>query len=84
MLYAPWHQPPIRVSRRVLGTAALRPAPGPADGVHQPFEPEISWRPWSVPVAEADIPRLHEVLAAIGPSQLADMQARLHCAGQHM
>ena len=69
------------------GSCLLVPAvgaPPAADGVHQPFEPELDWRPWSVPVAEADIPRLHEVLGAIGPDQLAQMQSRLHCAMQHM
>jgi hypothetical protein len=35
-------------------------------------------------VAEADIPRLHEVLAAIGNASLEAMQDRLHCAAQHL
>ena len=49
------------------------------DGVLQPFEPELPWTDWSVPVAEADIPRLHEILAAITPKKLAAMQVG-HCA----
>lgn len=54
------------------------------DGVHQPWEPELDWRRFSVPVAEADIPRLHKVLEAVTPQQLADMQAALQCAAQHL
>ncbi len=45
-----------------------------ADGVHQPFEPELPWHEFSVPVAEADIPELHTRLEAIAPQQLAHMQ----------
>ncbi|KXZ41223.1 hypothetical protein GPECTOR_636g743 [Gonium pectorale] len=44
------------------------------DGLHQPFEPELPWGDFSVPVAEKDIPRLHEILEAIPPERLAAMQ----------
>ena len=52
--------------------------------MHQPFEPELDWRPWSVPVAEADIPRLHHILDAVGNATLEAMQDRLYCAAQHL
>ena len=45
------------------------------DFVLQPFEPELDWRTFSVPVAEADVPTLHEKLAAISDVKLAQMQA---------
>ncbi|KAG2448653.1 hypothetical protein HYH02_006010 [Chlamydomonas schloesseri] len=54
------------------------------DGVYQPFEPELPWADFSVPVPEADIPRLHEILEDLPPSQVEQMQSRLHCAAQHM
>ena len=44
------------------------------DGVYQPFEPELPWADFSVPVAEDDIPRLHEVLEALPPEQVEQMQ----------
>ena len=46
------------------------------DGVHQPFEPEINWPEFSLHVAEADIPKLHDKLAAFNTSALVWMQAR--------
>ncbi|GFR41319.1 hypothetical protein Agub_g2003 [Astrephomene gubernaculifera] len=54
------------------------------DGVHQPFEPELRWADFSVPVPERDIARLHEVLGAVTEEQVATMQSRLRCAAQHM
>ena len=45
------------------------------DFVLQPFESELDWRTFSVPVAEADVPTLHETLAAITDGKLAQMQA---------
>jgi hypothetical protein len=47
------------------------------DGFEQPFEVLLPYNLFTIRVAEADIPRLHEILAAITPQQLADMQARL-------
>ena len=52
------------------------------DFVLQPFEPELDWHTFSVPVAEADVPTLHETLAAISDAKLAQMQVRgHHCWG---
>ena len=44
------------------------------DHVLQPFEPELRWEDWSVHVAEKDIPHLHDILAAVPPERLAEMQ----------
>ncbi|PNH10645.1 putative glucuronosyltransferase, partial [Tetrabaena socialis] len=55
-----------------------------ADSVSEPFEPAVSWEQWGVRVAEADIPRMHDILAAITPEQLRAKQAQMHCAAQHM
>ncbi|GFR40126.1 hypothetical protein Agub_g681, partial [Astrephomene gubernaculifera] len=55
-----------------------------ADHVAEPFEPALSWQRWGVRAAEADIPRLHELLAGVGEEQLAGMRSRMHCAAQHM
>ena len=46
------------------------------DNFEQPLEPFLPYDQFSVRVAEADIPRLHEILDAVTPQQLADMQAR--------
>ena len=46
------------------------------DFVLQPFEPELNWTAFSVPVAEADIPRMHEILDQISGDRLAQMQVR--------
>lgn len=56
------------------------------DHVMQPFEPELDWSAFSVPVAEQDIPVLHEKLAEVEaqPGAVAAMQQALHCATQHM
>jgi hypothetical protein len=40
----------------------------------QPFEPELPWKTFSLAVAEADIPRLHEILANISLQQLASLR----------
>ncbi len=45
------------------------------DYVLQPFEPELDWSSFSVPVLEADVPRMHEVLAAISKAKISEMQA---------
>jgi hypothetical protein len=50
------------------------------DDVMQPFEPELDWSAFSVHVAEADIPRMHNLLAAISPARLEQMQVRRACA----
>ncbi|KAG2430415.1 hypothetical protein HXX76_009940 [Chlamydomonas incerta] len=55
-----------------------------ADGVAEPFEPAVSWSDWGVRVAEADVPQLHTLLDDIGPQALAEKQARMRCAAQHM
>ncbi|GLC58436.1 hypothetical protein PLESTB_001358800 [Pleodorina starrii] len=55
-----------------------------ADGVAEPFEPALDWGQWGVRLAEADIPRAHEILDNISPQQLAEKQSRMHCAAQHM
>ena len=44
------------------------------DFVLQPFEPELDWRSFSVPVAEAEVPRLHEIIEAISEDKLKEMQ----------
>ncbi|KAG2483237.1 hypothetical protein HYH03_017894 [Edaphochlamys debaryana] len=55
-----------------------------SDGVLEPFEPALSWSDFGVRVAEADIPRLHEILEAITPEEYALKASRLRCAAQHM
>jgi hypothetical protein len=40
----------------------------------QPFEPELPWPEFSVTVKEADVPRMHEILAAISPDKIKEMQ----------
>ncbi len=42
----------------------------------QPFEPELPWPEFSVAIAEADVPRMHSLLASITPAKLTAMQAR--------
>ena len=54
------------------------------DGVLQPFEPEMRWSEFSLHVPEDDIHRMHEIIDAVTPKQLASMQERLHCAAQHL
>ncbi|KAG2482087.1 hypothetical protein HYH03_018962 [Edaphochlamys debaryana] len=54
------------------------------DGILEPFEPALSWSDFGVRVAEDDIPRLHQILEAIGPEELAQKQERMRCAAQHM
>lgn len=44
------------------------------DRVLQPFEPEVPWTSWSVPVAEGNISRLHEILEGISSEELKAMQ----------
>ncbi|KAG2484983.1 hypothetical protein HYH03_016277 [Edaphochlamys debaryana] len=57
-----------------------------SDGVLEPFEPALDWGAFGVrlPGGERDIPRLHEVLAGIGPEEYALKLSRLRCAAQHM
>ena len=45
--------------------------------MHQPFEPELDWRKFSVTVPQSDIPRLHEILAEVTNEQHAAMQVRM-------
>ncbi|PNW83252.1 hypothetical protein CHLRE_05g233450v5 [Chlamydomonas reinhardtii] len=54
------------------------------DWVLQPYEPELDWAAFSVPVAEADVPRMHEILAAINDTALARMQRAVACASKHL
>ncbi|KAG2488893.1 hypothetical protein HYH03_012523 [Edaphochlamys debaryana] len=55
-----------------------------ADGVLQAFEPILDWNDFAVRVAEADIPRLHKILAAISPEEYELKVSRMRCAAQHM
>ncbi|KAG2487592.1 hypothetical protein HYH03_013871 [Edaphochlamys debaryana] len=55
-----------------------------SDGVYEAFEPVLDWGRFGVRVAEADIPRLHEILEAISPEEYALKASRLRCAAQHM
>eukprot|EP00198_Chlamydomonas_reinhardtii_P004447 XP_001693783.1 exostosin-like glycosyltransferase [Chlamydomonas reinhardtii] len=41
------------------------------DGVLEAWEPYLDWNDFGVRVAEADIPRLHTILGAIGPEEYA-------------
>jgi hypothetical protein len=52
--------------------------------VHQPFEPELAWPSFSLSVNQSDIPQLHTRLAAVDEAQLAQLQASLPCAAQHL
>ncbi len=54
------------------------------DHVYQPFEPELPWDQFSVPVPESDIPTLHDRLAAVTATNLTRLQRTLHCAAQHL
>ncbi|KAG2424819.1 hypothetical protein HXX76_014240 [Chlamydomonas incerta] len=54
------------------------------DFVLQPYEPELDWAAFSVPVPEADVPRLHHILAAINDTALARMQRAVACASKHL
>ncbi|KAG2495607.1 hypothetical protein HYH03_006207 [Edaphochlamys debaryana] len=55
-----------------------------SDGVLESFEPYLDWNEFGVRVAEADIPRLHEILGAISPEEYARKVPRLRCAAQHL
>ncbi len=51
----------------------------------QPFEPELNWSSFSVPVPESDIPHLHEILEEMGNERsLGSLWIKLKCAAQHM
>eukprot|EP00195_Chlamydomonas_chlamydogama_P007154 CAMPEP_0202896838 /NCGR_PEP_ID=MMETSP1392-20130828/5751_1 /ASSEMBLY_ACC=CAM_ASM_000868 /TAXON_ID=225041 /ORGANISM="Chlamydomonas chlamydogama, Strain SAG 11-48b" /LENGTH=484 /DNA_ID=CAMNT_0049582321 /DNA_START=368 /DNA_END=1822 /DNA_ORIENTATION=+ len=54
------------------------------DHVLQPFEPELDWPSFSVAVKEEEVPRLHEVLAAISEEKLEKMQEAVACASKHL
>ncbi|GAX82727.1 hypothetical protein CEUSTIGMA_g10153.t1 [Chlamydomonas eustigma] len=54
------------------------------DGVYQPFEPELDWPSFSVPIAESDIPRMHELLEEVTDDRLREYQGKLSCAAQHI
>lgn len=47
-----------------------------ADHILEPFEPAVSWDDWGVRVAEADIPRLHDILQGLGREEVARRQVR--------
>ncbi len=51
------------------------------DGISQPYEPQLNWARFSLLPPEAQVPRLHEVLGAVPPAQVADMQVRATGAG---
>lgn len=55
------------------------------DKVLQPFEPQINWSHFSVPVAEKDIPSLHQILQSVedDEARMAKMQRSIKCAAQH-
>ncbi|KAG2491598.1 hypothetical protein HYH03_010164 [Edaphochlamys debaryana] len=55
-----------------------------SDDVMQPFEPEMDWSQFSIRVAHADIPGLHEVLGGVGEAKYQRMQDAARCAAQHM
>ncbi|KAG2488891.1 hypothetical protein HYH03_012521 [Edaphochlamys debaryana] len=55
-----------------------------SDGVLEAFEPYLDWNDFGVRVAEADIPRLHKILAAISPEEYARKVSQLRCAAQHL
>ncbi|MEW5302327.1 MAG: hypothetical protein WDW36_005126 [Sanguina aurantia] len=46
------------------------------DGVLQPYEPEMDWSAFSLPVKEKDIPRMHELLAGVTDSTYDAMLVR--------
>eukprot|EP00798_Chlamydomonas_sp_ICE-L_P024846 gene24846-10500_t len=54
------------------------------DYVLQPFEPELDWTRFSVTVAQADIPQLHDILGAVTDEQHTAMKRNLRCAGEHL
>ncbi|GIL43909.1 hypothetical protein Vafri_1495 [Volvox africanus] len=55
-----------------------------SDDVLEAFEPYLDWNTFGVRLAEADISRLHEVLAAIRPEEYERKVELLRCAAQHM
>ncbi|KXZ46236.1 hypothetical protein GPECTOR_45g106 [Gonium pectorale] len=54
------------------------------DYVLQPYEPELDWNAFSVPVLEADVPKMHTILAAIDDDKLRRMQRAVACASRHL
>eukprot|EP00955_Chlamydomonas_euryale_P075194 362245-Chlamydomonas_euryale.AAC.2 len=54
------------------------------DFVHQPFEPELNWTKFSISLPQADIPTLHEALAAVSDSAYAALQEGLRCGAEHL
>jgi hypothetical protein len=50
----------------------------------QPFEPELDWSEFSIPVPEKEIPRLHEILASVSKKRIEQLQSKLWCASQHI
>ncbi|KAG2495587.1 hypothetical protein HYH03_006187 [Edaphochlamys debaryana] len=54
------------------------------DNVLESFEPYLDWNEFGVRVAEADIPRLHRILAAVTPEEYGRKVSRLRCAAQHL
>ncbi|KAG2491391.1 hypothetical protein HYH03_010182 [Edaphochlamys debaryana] len=55
-----------------------------ADNVSQPFEPEMDWSAFALRLPQADIPVLHQRLAAVDPATLQRLQDALLCAAQHL
>ncbi|EFJ43461.1 acetylglucosaminyltransferase [Volvox carteri f. nagariensis] len=55
-----------------------------SDDVLEAFEPFLDWNTFGVRLAEADIPRMHEVREAISPEEYAHKEVLLRCAAQHM
>lgn len=44
------------------------------DSIYEPFEPAMNYSDFGVKVSEADIPRLHQILEAVGEEEYARMQ----------
>ncbi|KAK3266060.1 hypothetical protein CYMTET_25293 [Cymbomonas tetramitiformis] len=53
------------------------------DGILQPWEEILPYQNFTVRVSESDIPKLPELLEAIHPARLAQMQDELACAAPH-
>ncbi|KAF5828139.1 exostosin-like glycosyltransferase [Dunaliella salina] len=54
------------------------------DDVHNYFEPEMDWRPFSVMLKESQIPEIHTVIESISVEQRKKMQTAMKCAAHHL
>ena len=50
----------------------------------QPFEPELDWGEFSIPVLESEIPKLHKILESVSEEKVKQKQSQLWCAAQHI